>query len=121
MIASAPTQDNNIGMEVSCKGINKRQKQMNLWEVIGCIWRKSLPGKQCVILFGNRHVVTYDQSKLGLSAYYHSTKEYVTREYVAANGQTNKETNIRASKADKMDTLNVPLKTKVKEMPQKRN
>ena len=64
--------DNEDGStkKFSCKGVNRRQNEMN-WER----YRKALFGsldKARNIGFRKRdnHFVTYEQSKLGLSAYY---------------------------------------------------
>ena len=62
--------DSGTKVKFSCKGVSRRQNEMN-WER----YRKVLFGsldKARNIGFRNRdnHIVTYEQSKLGLSAYY---------------------------------------------------
>ena len=62
--------DSDTKVKFSCKGVSRRQNEMN-WER----YRKALLGsldKARNIGFRKRdnHIVTYEQSKLGLSAYY---------------------------------------------------
>ena len=62
--------DSGTKVKFSCKGVSRRQNEMN-WER----YRKALFGsldKARNIGFRKRdnHIVTYEQSKLGLSAYY---------------------------------------------------
>ena len=67
--------DSHTEKKVSCKGVNKRQNEM--------IWQRYYEAlfednKDCAKNRGFRidkgHMVTYDQSKLGLSAYYDKRK-----------------------------------------------
>ena len=63
--------DSDTKVKFSCKGVSRRQNKMNMGEIQESTLNGSLD-KARNIGFRKRdnHIVTYEQSKLGLSAYY---------------------------------------------------